>query len=95
MEITGIKIRKMFDDKGPMKAIASVTFEDVLAVHDVKVIFAKDKYFVVMPSRMNPDGSYRDIVHPIHAAFRAQLESAVIAAYHEAHDAALAEQTSL
>lgn len=95
MEITDIKIRKIFDDKGPMKAIASVTFEDTLAVHDVKIIFAKEKYFIVMPSRMNPDGSYRDIVHPINAAFRAKLESAVIAAYHDACAAAAqAEQTT-
>ena len=35
-----------------------------------------------MPSRKNPDGTYRDIVHPINAQFRAQLEEAVIDAYH-------------
>ncbi len=84
MEITDIRIRKTFEDKGPLKAVASVTFDDALAVHDVKVIFAKEKFFIVMPSRMNPDGTYRDIVHPINAAFRAQLEEAVIAAYEEA-----------
>ena len=65
-----------------MKAIVSVTFDDALAVHDIKVIFARDRYFIVMPSRKNPDGTYRDIVHPINAAFRAELESAVIDAYH-------------
>ena len=64
MEITDIKIRKLFDD-GPMKAVVSVTFDDQLAVHDIKVIYAKDKFFIVMPSRKNPDNSYRDIVHPI------------------------------
>ena len=35
-----------------------------------------------MPSRKNPDGTYRDIVHPINAEFRAALEEAVIDAYH-------------
>jgi stage V sporulation protein G len=35
-----------------------------------------------MPSRKNPDGTYRDIVHPINAQFRAELEDAVIDAYH-------------
>lgn len=81
MQITDIKIRKFFDD-GPMKAIVSVTFDDALAVHDIKVIYARERYFIVMPSRKNPDGTYRDIVHPINATFRAQLESAVIDAYH-------------
>ena len=81
MQLTDIKIRKFFDE-GPMKAVVSVTFDGCLAVHDVKVIYAKEKYFIVMPSRKNPDGTYRDIVHPINAEFRAQLEEAVIAAYH-------------
>ncbi len=80
MQITDIKIRKFFDE-GPMKAVVSVTFDDSLAVHDIKVIYARDRYFIVMPSRKNPDGTYRDIVHPISASFREQLENAVIDAY--------------
>jgi stage V sporulation protein G len=80
MIVTDVKIRKFFND-GPMKAIASVTFDDALAVHDVKIINAKDKFFIVMPSRKNPDGSFRDIVHPINASFRAELEGAVIKTY--------------
>ena len=83
MQITDVKVRKLFDE-GPMKAIVSVTFDGQLAVHDVKVINARDKFFVVMPSRRNPDGTYRDIVHPINAQFRAELEGAIIAAYNEA-----------
>ncbi|MBQ7172979.1 MAG: septation regulator SpoVG [Clostridia bacterium] len=83
MQITDIKIRKVFDD-GPMKAIVSVTFDGQLAVHDIKVIHAKDKFFIVMPSRKNPDDTYRDIVHPINTSFRATLESAVISAYEAA-----------
>ena len=80
MQITDIKVRKTFDE-GPMKAIVSITFDRQLAVHDVKVIYAREKFFIVMPSRKNPDETYRDIVHPINAQFRAQLEQAVIEAY--------------
>ncbi len=83
MQITDIKVRKLFDE-GPMKAIVSVTFDSQLAVHDIKVINARDKFFIVMPSRKNPDDTYRDIVHPINAQFRSILESAVIAAYEDA-----------
>ena len=83
MQITDIKIRKLFDE-GPMKAVVSVTFDSQLAVHDIKVIYARERYFIVMPSRQNPDGTYRDIVHPINAQFRASLEEAVIRAYEEA-----------
>ncbi len=91
MKITDIKIRKVFTE-GPMKAIASVTFDHQLVVHDIKVINARDKYFIVMPSRKNPDDTYRDIVHPINADFRATLESAVKAAY-DAELTALANAT--
>ena len=83
MKITDIKIRKLFDD-GPMKAIASVTLDAQLAVHDIKIINARDKFFIVMPSRKNADDTYRDIVHPINAEFRAMLEKEVIKAYNEA-----------
>ena len=86
MKITDIKIRKTFTE-GPMKAIASVTFDHQLVVHDIKVIYAKEKYFIVMPSRKNPDDTYRDIVHPINADFRAILEDAVKAAYDSELDA--------
>ena len=82
MVITDIKIRKLFDE-GPMKAIVSVTFDGQIALHDIKVIYAREKYFIVMPSRKNPDGTYRDIVHPINADFRSQMEEAVIRAYNE------------
>lgn len=89
MQITDIKVRKLFDE-GPMKAIVSVTFDGQLAVHDIKVINARDRYFIVMPSRKNPDETYRDIVHPINAQFRGMLESEVIAAYHAECEAAQA-----
>ena len=91
MEITDIKVRKLFDD-GPMKAIVSVTFDNELALHDVKVINARDRYFIVMPSRKNPDGTYRDIVHPINAEFRGMLEAEVIKAYEEELARAAAER---
>ncbi len=91
MQITDIKIRKFFDE-GPMKAVVSVTFNEALAVHDIKVINARDRYFIVMPSRKNPDGTYRDIVHPINSSFRTELENAVIDAYHVQLAAAEAEE---
>ena len=91
MVITDIKVRKLFDD-GPMKAIVSVTFDSQLALHDIKVISVRDRNFIVMPSRKNPDGTYRDIAHPINADFRATLEEEVIRAYEEELARASAER---
>ena len=83
MQITDIKIRKIFNE-GPMKAVVSVTFDGQLAVHDVKIIYAKERFFIVMPSRKNPDDTYRDIVHPINSEFREIISSQVLAKYKEA-----------
>ena len=83
MQITDVKVRKLFDE-GPMRAIVSVTFDGQLAVHDIKVINAREKYFIVMPSRKNPDDTYRDIVHPINSQFRIALEKAVVEALYVA-----------
>lgn len=85
MQITDIKIRKAFED-GPMKAVVSVTFDNQFAVHDIKVIYANEKYFIVMPSRKNADGTYRDIAHPINAEFRATMEKEVLERYFEEAD---------
>ncbi len=82
MVITDIKVRKLFDE-GPMKAVVSVTFDGQLALHDIKVISVRGKDFIVMPSRKNPDGTFRDIAHPINADFRALLEAEVLKAYEE------------
>ena len=90
MQITDVKVRKLFSD-GPMRAVVSVTFDGQLAVHDIKVINARDKYFIVMPSRKNPDETFRDIVHPINAQFRTMLEQTVIEAYHAALETASEE----
>lgn len=82
MTITDIKVRKTFD-KDPLRAIVSVTFDDVFAVHDIKVIQTKSKRFIVMPTHKNADGTYRDIFHPICREYREILEKAVLDAYDE------------
>lgn len=82
MEITDVKIRKVFEDQ-PLKAVMSVTLDDCIAIHDVKVIYAREKYFVVMPSKKTQNGEFKDIVHPINSLFRKKLEDALISEYLE------------
>lgn len=93
MEITDIKIRKRTDD-GKMKAIVSITLDQSLAVHDIKVIKGENKLFVAMPSRKMSDGVYRDIVHPIHQKMREEIEHQIIERYlQEAEEEDAADQT--
>lgn len=64
-----------------MKAVVSVTFDNELVVHDIKVIEGKDKLFVAMPSRKTPEGEFKDIAHPINADIRKYVEEAILEKY--------------
>lgn len=80
MKITDVKIRKLMPE-GKLKAIVSITIDDMLAVHDIKVIQGEGRLFAAMPSRRDENGNFRDIVHPITAEARQQIENSVIEAY--------------
>ena len=80
MQITEIKIRKLLDS-GRLRAVVSVTFDNVFAVHDIKIVQGDDRLFVAMPSRREADGRYRDVVHPISSDFRHKTEQQVIEYY--------------
>ena len=82
MEITDIKIRKILSE-GRLRAIVSVTIENLLAVHDIKVVQGDDRLFVAMPSRKDDNGVFRDIVHPITMDGRRTLEGLILEEYHK------------
>lgn len=70
--------------EGSVKAIASVNLNDCFAIRNVKVVDSSKGLFVAMPSYKAGNGEYKDICFPITAAFRQQLNDAVINAYHQA-----------
>ena len=80
MQITDIKFRSM-PAHGKLRALVSVTFDGVLAVHDIKIIAGQDRLFLAMPSRRMPDGRFRDIAHPVGHTLRDELEQQVLDAY--------------
>ena len=80
MEITDIRVRKLVTD-GRLRAVVSITIDDMLAVHDIKVIEGPQRLFVAMPSRKDESGNYHDIVHPINESARNLIETAVLSAY--------------
>lgn len=85
MEITSIVVKKIKND-GPMKAVATVTFDNCFAVHDLKVIVTAEKTFVVMPARKDGGLKYKDVAHPINQEFRQYLEGAVLDVYYNQPD---------
>ena len=83
MTISDVKIRKLYTE-GKLKALVSITIDDSLAIHDIKVIEGAERLFIAMPSRREKDGTFRDVVHPISAQARGELERLVLEAYDNA-----------
>ena len=80
MKITQINVRRTFTE-GKFKALISITIDNCLAVHEIKIIQGKTRLFVAMPNRMDANGVFRDIVHPIGSDARNALEELIISAY--------------
>lgn len=82
MNITQIKFRQLSND-GKLKAIVSIILDNVLAVHDIKVIQGSESLFVSMPSRRLPTGEYKNIIHPINQETRDYFENTILDAYYK------------
>lgn len=82
MQITDIRVRKIAKE-GKMKAVVSVTFDEIFVVHDIKIIEGEKGLFIAMPSRRSGDGEYRDIAHPINSEMRDKLQREILRKYEE------------
>lgn len=81
MEITEVRVHLRSEDK--LKAFVTVTFDHCFVVRNMKVIDGDKGLILCMPSRKMPDGSFKDVAHPISAEFRSLLEKKVFACYDE------------
>ena len=79
MEITEIRVHLRNEEK--LKAFATVTFDGAFVVRNMKVIEGEKGLILCMPSRKMPDGTFKDVAHPISAEFRSLLEKKVFACY--------------
>ncbi len=91
MKITSVNVRKMENEESKMKAVATVVLDDCIAIHDIKIISGKnedgsEKVFIAMPSRKLPNGSYRDVAHPINQETRKMFEEAILAEYEKVEE---------
>lgn len=86
MKVTDVRLRKIETD-GRMKALVSITLDDVFVIHDLRVIEGNSGLFVAMPSKRTPDGEFRDIAHPINSEMRQEIQQAVMKVYDETPEA--------
>lgn len=78
MQVTNVRIRKI-NPGGKVKAVVSVTFDDELVVHDIKVVELPKGLIIAMPSQKFED-QYRDTVHPINSKTREKIQTAILEA---------------
>ena len=64
MQVTDVRVRRIAKE-GKMKAVVSITIDQVFVVHDIKVIEGEKGLFIAMPSKKSADGKYRDITRSI------------------------------
>ena len=83
MDITDVQIRLVTKatETGKLKAVASIVIDDAFAIHDIKIIDGNEGVFVAMPSRKTPDGTFRDIAHPINTDARTIVCDKILEAY--------------
>jgi len=82
LNITDVRIF-LTSRTGPTKAFASVTFDDVFVVKDLRVVDGKKGLFVSMPSRKDRNGEFRDVCHPITTEMRNIIQEAVIEKFNQ------------
>ena len=84
MKITSVNVHKIEKENSRMKGIAEILLDDMIAIHDIRIISGDNGLFVAMPSRKTPTGDYRDIVHPISQEARDIIEKAIVEEYNKA-----------
>jgi stage V sporulation protein G len=83
--VTDVRMRVLDEsEERKIKAISSVTFNDSFVIHDVKVLDSEKGLYVVMPSKKAPDGTFKDIAHPLNTETRQMIQEKVLAEYEKA-----------
>lgn len=84
MKISDVRVRLLKKDDAKLKAVASIIIEDCFVIHDIKIIAGTDGDFIAMPSRKTPEGTYKDIAHPINTETREEIKKLILDAYQQA-----------
>ncbi|MCR5776665.1 MAG: septation regulator SpoVG [Lachnospiraceae bacterium] len=93
MEITDVRVRRL-TNTGKMRALVSVTLDDVFVVHDIKIIEGEKGLFIAMPSRKASDGVFRDIAHPINTETRTKMQDLILERYQQSLTEPIEEVTA-
>lgn len=81
MKITNVRVRVVDKENSKMRGFASVTIDDMFAIHDIRILEGDKGLFLAMPSKQIAPGEYKDIAHPINQEARQMFSDAIIEEY--------------
>ena len=82
MKITDVRVKKV-EGQNRLRAIVSITIDDVFVVHELCVIEGTNSLFVAMPSKQNKQGEFKDLAHTIDTTVRREIDKIVLEAYNK------------
>jgi len=89
MEITGVKVTPA-NNADRFKAYVEIKFDNCFTVKGLRLIEGNYRWFVAMPDKKMPNGTYIDLAHPLNVEFRDRIEAAVMTEYKKVTEKELA-----
>lgn len=84
MQITSIQITRRDNTGTKLKATVSIVLDDMVVIHDIKVLNNAGTLFLAMPSKPTKMNTFKDVVHPINQEVRRIFEQLILGAYEKA-----------
>ena len=81
MDIKVSSITLLDREESKTRAMATLVVNDEFAIHGIRVIEGKNGEFVQMPQKRDNNGNYNDIIYPVTAELREQINNAVLERY--------------
>ena len=82
MKVTNVGIKKVEKENSRLKRMASITLDNCLVIHNIRIIEGNKGLFIAMPSKKIED-KFFDLVHPINYETRKMFEEEIMAKYNE------------
>lgn len=82
MRITDIKTKVIKKDE-KVKGIADIVLDNEFCIHGIKILENQKGLFIAFPYKIDKNGKYKDLVHPINSETREKIQSAILTEYRE------------
>lgn len=80
IKITEVRIKKV-EKQNTLRGIASITIDNSFVVNNIMIIEGASGLFVAMPSKVCPNGEFKDIAHPINTETRELIQKEILSEY--------------